>query len=81
MEVKHRTPSEMIETITELCARDCAAAVQRSPLFDCPPSDFLFEPFLEGFTPGGPEFILAPTNVDAGPLAWSLEQALGPLEL
>lgn len=79
--MRHRTPSELIEVISEHCARDAEAVFRRRALFDCPPSDYLFQPFLEGFTPDGPEFVLRPTNVDAGPLAWSMEQALGSLEL
>lgn len=77
----HNLPSELIQTMSDLCARDCAQALRRSPLFDCPPSDFLFQPFLEGMDPAGPEFVLKPTNADVSPLAWSMEQALMGLEL
>lgn len=76
----HRTPSEIIEVISDLCAPDCAQALLYTPNFDCPPDDFLFRPFLEGMSPEGPEFVLKPTKADAGPLAWSMEQALGALQ-
>lgn len=79
--VTHGTPSEIIEVISDLCAADCAQALLYTPNFDCPPDAFLFRPFLEGMSPEGPEFILKPTKADAGPLAWSMEQALGALEL
>ena len=79
--VTHRTPSEIIEVISDLCAPDCAQALLYTPNFDCPPDAFLFRPFLEGFSSEGPELILKPTKADAGPLAWSMEQALGALEL
>lgn len=77
----HRTPSELIQTMSQICAPDCQAALRRPARFDCPQSDFMFRPFLEGMTPEGPEFVLTPTNADVGPLAWSLEQALAAISL
>jgi hypothetical protein len=71
----------MIETMSEQCAHDCATVLEHRPLFDCPPSDFLFRPFLEQVSEESPEFVLRPTNADTGPLAWSIEQALGSLGL
>lgn len=76
MDVAHQLPTELIQAMSDLCASDCAGVLGRPALFDCPPSDFVFKPFLEGMSPGGPEFVLKPTNADTGPLAWSLEQAL-----
>lgn len=81
MRVTHDSPSELIQTMSELCARDCERALRRRPLFDCPASDFLFRPFLESMSPAGPEFILKPMKADVGPLAWSMEQALWRLGL
>lgn len=77
----HQSPSELIQTLSELCASDCAAVAAYPARFDCPPSDYLFQPFLEATSPDGPEFVLKPTKADAGPLAWSMEQALSALEL
>lgn len=76
MFVAHNLPTELIQAMSDLCARDCAQVLRRPVLFDCPPSDFLFRPFLEGMRPEGPEFVLKPTNADVSPLAWSMEQAL-----
>jgi hypothetical protein len=67
--------------MSELCVSDCATVTRFAARFDCPPSDFMFQPFLEGMTADGPEFVLKPTKADAGPLAWSMEQALSALEL
>lgn len=81
MDVAHHLPTELIQAMSDLCASDCAEVLGRAALFDCPPSDFLFQPFLEGMAPGSPEFVLKPTNADTSPLAWSMEQALLGLEL
>lgn len=77
----HQVPSELIQTLSDLSARDCEQALRHPRRFDCPPAVFIFQPFLEGMEPGGPEFLLKPMKADTGPLAWSMEQALLGLEL